>query len=614
MSAGGDRRLSSLLLIAFAIAAVAGQLLMLPAEPNSLAFNDELHYAQHARDIVQGHFPRYNRVFEPFVPPLYGLVLAPARLVGGSLGWPWWSRVVNVLLLVSALWPLTLLARRFLAPLPAAIAAIVSVAAPSQIYLRYVLSENLYLPLFLWLLLAVTRVCERPTAGRAFVAGLALAACYLTKTLVIATAPAIPLALLWATRSFRRTLVACVCLALGALALYGPWALRGLVFPSEHELVAAFSYVKEVEIAGRQPVGAYLGWTWATATCFVVGLGSLVFVLGTSGLFDWTASRDPARRGFAALSLVSAAGTLAMTAIATTQWAAVMPGKVHERYLIAYWPVFVLAFVACATGMRPSRTSLAIAGALLVVMVVWMPQEALAPGSKMVNAVDYPSSGVSLALGGIAGSARNARWLYALLALPALLTLARGRRVVAPLLLALGAGYLGWGAVAAMRQANRANAWAEGSFRPVWNWLDGVLQEGDLVLHHRLPPNLAYHDALRYEMDYCQLHPNLVPDYPSTVRIDKDTQRYRFVDRAPLPRLWLMTDAQSPEQAPGELSRDGMRLIPLEDGKLPALEWLGVSMDPTWPHPLPDGPPFRLDGPHRPPGEHHPPPASPDGS
>lgn len=571
----GRGRTGALALLALlAGALVWAQLWLLPSNPHSQSFHDELHYAQEARDVATGHFPRYNRIYAPFVPPLYGVVQAPVRALAGRDGFRWWSRVLNILLLTSTLAPAWALARRFAGPWWSVLAALFSVVSTGLVLGRYVLSENLFLPLFVWFALAVTRLCERPSARRALVAGLAFGLCYLTRSIVVATVPGAALAVLWALRSPRRTLLAGAGVLVGALCVVLPWRLRGLAFPAEAEVEIAFSYGQGLSVAGLQPIAHYLEWIWYTAGCAVIGLGLPVLWLGTVGLLEQGARPEPGRRGFALFALVGMLGTVGLVGVATTQWGTGAVYKLHERYLVPFWPLFVVGFFACLCGPRVRWRLLAPAGLLAAGLVVWGSPAPFADGSPSVNGVDFPSLPLTQELVRLCGSPAGARGAILCLALPALLVLWRPRWAALPLLLGCAA-WQGYGAWAALQEATGRNEWIERNYRPVWNWLDEVLEPGVLLIHHEVPDLTAYYDAMRYEMDYNQLDQNLEPTFSSSVRLDRDTGRYRFFDDSPPMTFWLMTEVPAAAALPGARTREGLTLVPLDDGLAPLGPWLG---------------------------------------
>ena len=551
------------LLFFFTLVFAAVQIRALPAEPLSEAFDDELHYAMQARDVATGHFPRYNRIFEPFVPPLYGTVQGPVRYFAGKDAWRWWSRAFNVLLLASSVAPIYLLGRRWLSQGWAALAAAVSLVSPSQVYARYILSENLYIPLFLWLTLAVARLCERPTRGRAAVVGVALACCFLTRTQAIAVMLAVLLTLIWTLRSVREVIKVCVPMTVVCLAILSAWWYRGLLFPSEWNLVPAFTYAGGLKEGGIKPLGWYAGWIWTTAGCFVIGLSTPVLVLGATGLVTDATSPAPSRRGLSTFVLLGSLGTLAMVGLATAQWEQTV-AKYHERYLLSFWPLYTIAFVAQLRTTRVSWRNLSAVSLVVLAVALTMPPSYFERGNPLVNPVDFPSSLTTLMLRDLFDSKMAVRVLHAGLIVPALLWAQKQRG--GTLLILLCVSYQGWGSWLAMERADQKNADAESEYRPLWNWLDGIVREEDVLIHHHLPRYAAYHNAMRYEMDYNQVTDDLTPTYASTVRLDAETNKYRFFDRGPVARFWLLTDLPGEVPVPGILSDgQGLRLIPIND-------------------------------------------------
>lgn len=140
-------------------------------------FGDEWIYKRNAEHLFAG-----TPLPDAHYPPLYPLVLAPAFLLQS-----WYDAMIRINGLVSTLLavPVWLLARELLDRRVSAVAVLLSLMIPFHlIYPGFILSENLFMPLFV---LAVLLAFMGADAGRSRAAffGFALAAAHLTRHLML---------------------------------------------------------------------------------------------------------------------------------------------------------------------------------------------------------------------------------------------------------------------------------------------------------------------------------------------------------------------------------------------------------------------------------------------
>jgi hypothetical protein len=140
-------------------------------------FGDELVYKQNAENIFAGF-----KMASAHYPPLYSILLAPSFLFKN-----WYDVMIILNGLVSSLLivPVWFLARRFMKPDFAAIAALMSLMIPFQlIYPGYLLSENLFMFLFAGCVLLALQGSDTGKL-QAVLFGLALAAAHLTRHIML---------------------------------------------------------------------------------------------------------------------------------------------------------------------------------------------------------------------------------------------------------------------------------------------------------------------------------------------------------------------------------------------------------------------------------------------
>jgi glycosyltransferase involved in cell wall biosynthesis len=320
---------------------------------------DELVYSDMARSFAAtGHF--LIRGVHGNYGPVYPLLLSPVYAALGPVSDAYaWARVVNALLIASAVFPAYLLARRVVRRPAALAAAALAVGVPSTAYAGTLMTENAFYPLFLWLALALVLALERPTVQRQLIVLALCAVAFETRAqtvaLVVAALTA-PLLLAWIERGRPRRLAA--------------WA------PLYAATAGAALVVVLVEVArGRSPSAALGNYSvtssggyhaWPALRWLVLHVAELdlyVWVLPFAALVVLVAN---ARHLDARLrAYVAAAGALSVWLVPEVAvFASRYSSRIEERNLFYLVPLYVIALLAwIERGQpRPSRASVVAAG------------------------------------------------------------------------------------------------------------------------------------------------------------------------------------------------------------------------------------------------------------
>jgi hypothetical protein len=203
---------------------------------------DELIYSELARGLAEDASYSIRGVPTHAYGFVYPLVIAPAYALFDSLPTAYTAvKAINAFVMSLAAVPAFFLARRVLPAGPALFAALLAVALPSLLYAGQVMTENVFYPLFLCVMVAFVAALERPTTARQLVLlGLCVLA-YLTRAQALALFPAIAAAplLLGSWRSFRVLYAALGGAALSALLVQ---VVRG---QSPLELLGAYAVTGE---------------------------------------------------------------------------------------------------------------------------------------------------------------------------------------------------------------------------------------------------------------------------------------------------------------------------------------------------------------------------------
>lgn len=344
----------------------------------ALCFGDEFIYKKNAYNFFSG-IP----IPSAHYPPLYSLLLAPAFLFSN-----WYDVMIrmNGLLSILLVVPVWLIAKSFLPVRYCAMAVVLSLMIPFQIiYPGYILSENLFLPVFA---LAVLLALKGADAGafRAAMFGAVLAAGYLTRHLML---PAVfILAGFWillpyitvqkdsfpsSARIRSNTLIMACCF----LTAYSLWLFytMHLDIPAAKAMGFGISGFR----APHQNPSAALLWLSAYGSYVILAAAPFLVSLIAWGLASVSKRRfDPVSREavFAALILVL---TLCYLAVATNHsysagYNAANPKYLIGRYLMFLTPLYIVLGLVAVKRLvdkdLPVRRWHIVASALLAVMAI----------------------------------------------------------------------------------------------------------------------------------------------------------------------------------------------------------------------------------------------------
>ena len=320
---------------------------------------DELVYSDMARSFAAtGHFlirgvhANYGFVYPLLLSPVYAL-LGPVADVYR------WARVVDALVMCSVVLPVYLLARRVVRQPAALAAAALAVAVPSLAYAGTLMTENVFYPVFAWLVLALVLALERPTPRRQL-GVLALGAlAFLTRTQAVALVPAVltaPPLLAWIERGRPRRL--------GAFKpLYGTVALAALLAV----VVEAARGRSPAQILGNYSVtsnGGYRPWpAFRWLVLHVAELDLYLWVLPFAALIVLLANARHLDRGLRAFTAATAAVSVWLV-LEVAVFASQYSNRIEERNLFYLMPLFLIALLAwIERGQpRPPRAAIVAAG------------------------------------------------------------------------------------------------------------------------------------------------------------------------------------------------------------------------------------------------------------
>ncbi len=327
--------------------------------------SDELIYSELAKSFAaHGHFlvrgvPSHGYGF------VYPIVIAPAWRLFSSVPEAYAAaKAINGVVMSLAAVPAYFLARRLLAPGLALVVAALTVSIPSMLYTGTLMTENVFYPIFLVVVLALVAMLERPTVRRQLTLLALCGFAYLTRAQAVALVPAAALApvLLAAFERRLRTLRAYwpfYGLLLGGTVL----ALLGTVARGESVTTLLGAY--KAATAGSYTLSGVLHYLFWHVSELDLSLGIIPFA---ALLAVWFAPRDlsPAARAFAAASLP----VVVLLVIEVATFASVNSDRIEERNMFYVAPLALIALVGLgADGVVSRRTHVLVPAAAIAALL-----------------------------------------------------------------------------------------------------------------------------------------------------------------------------------------------------------------------------------------------------
>ncbi len=500
------RGAATLCLAVGAAIAISAFLWTLPDDPYSYVFNDELLYTQQARDIAAGVAPRFNAVAAAKYPPLYSAAIAPAYALGADDA-GWWARVINVLLAVSTIIPIYRLARLRLRRGASVAVALLSVLQPFQVYAPLLMSENLFVPLFAWLVLALVRWAERPEPRRAIAAGVVLGVCVLTKSVAILFLIAIAVAAVWSWRSVRLGVKRTAVVAASCGAVLVAWRTHATWWPGTVPMPKVLSYVDEFTVHGLRPVAEYLFWVRATFGAVPMAMGAGAVAVAIAVIARMMRASQPSERFFATFLALATLGITLFAALWSTQ-VSFYTRTVHARYLVMFWPVMLVCFAFAFGRGRCSRAGLVGGAVAVLVAIVALPADVFQWPYGIANLANFPSSELLRAGTEHALAMRFAIGAPLVLVLGVALGSTLVQRIAASLLVLVTASYLVVQCVSAVGRTYELMAIQAEFMGPSLDWLARRVPDEDEVVFFEDAKSLAYHWSQRRGCGYAIAAPD----------------------------------------------------------------------------------------------------------
>lgn len=337
-------------------------------------FSDELVHSELAKNLANGSwFEIRGRHVD--ITYAYPLVLAPAWLLSALGATYAVAKAINVALVSVAAVPVYLWGRRFLTPVGAAVAGVLTLVLPELALTGALMQENLAFPAFLVAALVLAVVLEEPTTARQLLLLGAIAVAAAARFELLVLVPIVPTAVLLARAPVRRLALVLVPTVAAIVAMIAVEAAWPSVF---RDALQTFP-----ETSAGYTLGGVLAWLVRTLAALALATG--VVPLAALVVVTLARGRGASERAFLAVTWACLIWFLVLGGLSGS-W---QPYGLKERYVFYLQPLFLLALVLWAERGTVRRLGIALAAiGALALAVAFMPLEPLlTAGSLPGNAL-----------------------------------------------------------------------------------------------------------------------------------------------------------------------------------------------------------------------------------
>ena len=347
-------------------------------------FNDEIIYFRTALSIFKGVFG--VKEFHHF-PPVYPLSLLPAFLFFYPNKIYPAIKLLNVLYISSAIFPIYLILRNFLNKKESLIALIVLILGPINVVIpRSVLSENIFYPLLFWSIyftfIRTSNKNKLINVLEDLLLGVLYTALIFTRYIAIAVVPG--LFLIWLIKLFFcpkfskkqvfHYLSRILLVALPILLVTGLWLYSGLLNGLPAKEMLGFSITGNPNPLQTTP---YLLFMWIVFYlayfCLMLGPSLLFFLLSLINIKNFKVDQKYYQWFFACLII---SGTFLIASIEHS-WSAgynfPVPIKIQGRYILYLGPLFYISALVFIKQFTDSHISsfkkIAASGISLILLI-----------------------------------------------------------------------------------------------------------------------------------------------------------------------------------------------------------------------------------------------------
>lgn len=328
---------------------------------------DEQRYFNIAKYLYNGIFDIQDLDHSPF---LYPLMITPAFLFGQKAYAV--IKILNVIYSSSIAFPLFLLSRKYFTRKTALMITLIGCLLPYHlIFPRMVMSENLYFPLFLWVILFIL---NKPHNDRlflpwSFITGFTIGLLYLTRFITLALIPFFIFVWFYVHEKKLvdqggknkniREILRLLVLILGIFAGFSPWVIIGLKARLPLNLILGFDVTSQTT-SSQLTVGNFIVWIFLYI-CYLILMAAPVLPFYISSPITTFRKWGVNTRNWMVMLFSLLAGFL--IACARHSWRALynsdVPSKIMGRYVLYFTPLFVIgALLLAQENQKTDRPSI----------------------------------------------------------------------------------------------------------------------------------------------------------------------------------------------------------------------------------------------------------------
>lgn len=374
---------------------LALKLLLIPLVTVPLGFSDSLAYFEQAKAFYETG--SIKEVIETAkFPPLYAMVISPSYFSEDMETVFFVMKIINAIISSLVIIPASLLAREFMSKKKSLMVATITAFLPGIFSMTfYVLSENLFLPLFLFAVYFVLKTYTDDKKYWSMLAGATISFCLLTR---VAAVVFIPLLILMTLLHIKKRWKKMASTLLWATLTILPWLIvKGT--QTKASTGAFQGYNAELFAVINIPyLPTKILWSFLYLDYLIIGAGIIIFILSLSLLFNYKSCTNNEKLFLIIVGII----TICTIALAANNSGNVSPYTDHRvigRYLITLFPLLIpLSFLALEKEVLKKKVIVGTAGFILVVTPLiifgtffpinnteWIPIELLKLGTN------YPS-------------------------------------------------------------------------------------------------------------------------------------------------------------------------------------------------------------------------------
>ncbi len=325
---------------------------------------DEVIYFSMARQI----FSRLSFVYEyHHYPPMYPVFISPAFAFSPDKVYAA-VKVLNVLYSSSVVFPLFLIARRFLKARSSLIVTLLAILHPYHLVApQLIMSENIYVPIFLWAIFFIVCAPRQRKPAWDILAGVLLGMLWLTRYITLVAVPAFLLC--WWINPFegeksliqpgRKKITHFLLMALSAFLVNGAWVAAGVAQGVPVADMLGFGVTRSPR-PEQITLPYYVMWAEFYAGYLAMICAPILSILIFSLLrIQWKELRNLNTRWV--ISILLLLGTFFVAVVRHSTRAGYnfpLPHLLMGRYLIAFSPLLLItALIVFLQPMRSDRNN-----------------------------------------------------------------------------------------------------------------------------------------------------------------------------------------------------------------------------------------------------------------